>query len=139
MWNKTITLYNKCEDIESGQVYWYRHLLRNCFFKHKKHNVSTGNSKSLNDNAIVRIPKQKNFVSSFDWLKIPNSLKSKSITLQVGDLIVLGDVSDEINEHIQGQRSNDIVKKYDALGCTIITSININTDLPGAHYLVRGD
>lgn len=139
MWNKTITLYNKYEDSASGQVSWYRHLLKNCFVKHTKSSFSAGNTKNSTNSTIIRIPKQSNFISPFDWADVPNNLKGKNMTLQVGDLIVLGNTLDEINEHIQGQRANDIAKKYDALGCMFIASININTDLPGAHYLVRGD
>ena len=138
MWNKTITLYNKLEDNTTGHISWYRHVLKNCFFKATKRSANVGNTQKNSGDYIIRIPQLNNFLSAAKWLEITDNSYDKFITLQGGDLIVLGDVSDEIDEYTPGQRSSDLVNRYAALGSLFISSVNINTDLPGAHYLVRG-
>ena len=138
MWNKTITLYNKLEDSTTGHISWHRHVLKNCFFKETKNSVNVGNRQKTNGNYIVRIPQLNNFLSPAKWLEITDNSYGDFVTLQGGDLIVLGDISDEIEEYTPGQRSSDLLKRYESLGGFFIGSVNINTDLPGAHYLVRG-
>lgn len=138
MWNKTVTLYNKFED-QNGQISWYRHCLKNCFVKRTVKKANVGGTQTAKFDYIIRIPKQSNYLPAFDWVKIAESLKGEYITLQGGDLIVLGDISEEINEYANGERSSDFIAKYQALGSVFVNSININTDLPGPHYLIRGE
>lgn len=137
-WNKTVTLYNRCED-EQGQVCWYRHKLDNCFYKATYGKANSGGVQSDTTNYIIRIPQQNNFLSPYDWLKLSDSLKGNYITLQGGDLIFLGSVDEDIDEYTQGRRSSDLIAKYHALGSVLVKSVNINVDLPGAHYLVKGE
>lgn len=138
-WNKTITLYNKYEDEQTGLIKWYRHKLQHCFYKVTNNKVNIGNIQiSTNDN-IIRIPKQNVYVSPDKWLALSDTLKGQCMTLQGGDLIFFGNITDEIDEYTAGQRSSDIIAKYKVSGSVFITSVNINTDLPGAHYLVRGE
>lgn len=138
-WDKTITLYNRFENTESGVVKWYRHVLTDCFVKHTKRlSNAVGVQKTSSEN-IIRIPEQSNYVSVFDWIMLSDDLKGDYITLQGGDLIVLGGVSDDIDELRKGLRSSDLIAKYKDIGSLTVNSVNINTDLPAAHYLVRGD
>lgn len=137
-WNKTLTLYNKYED-ESGLIKWYRHKLEHCFYKATKNKVNVGNVQIESDQSIVRIPEQNNYLSPYDWTKLPEDKRSEYMTLQGGDLIFLGDIADQIDEYTKGARSSDLIAKYKTLGSMSIVPVNINNFAPGAHYLVRGE
>lgn len=138
-WNKTITLYNKSEDIQTGVISWNRHVLYNCFVKRTNSKINVGNVQLQTDNTIIRILEQSNFILPYEWQNLPNDRMKETITLQAGDLIILGDVSDDIDEYTGGQRSTDIIAKYSVLGSVFVSSVNINADLPNKHYLVMGE
>ena len=139
MANKTITLYNKHESKETGEIKWYRHKLKNCFYKVTNNKVNVGNIQMQTDNNIVRIPKQRNYLPPYKWAELTENEKQKYITLQGGDLIFLEIVNEDIDEYTSGKRSSDLIAKYSTLGSVFISSININDFLPGAHYFVRGE
>lgn len=138
-WDKSITLYNRCEDEQTGLVKWYRHKLNNCFYKRTDNKISVGGVLLQTDNTIIRIPAQTDYLPPYEWGELPNDIKSKKITLQSGDLIFLGDVSDEIDEYTSGKRSSDLITKYKALGSVFVKSVNINDFMYGRHYLVKGE
>ena len=136
-WDKTITVYNRFEDVITGYVSWYKHVLTNCFVKHTNNVITIGSEKLQTDDNIVRIPYNPTYLTPYEWLQSDD--KANSLTLQAGDIIICGSVDDEINEYIGGQRSNDIIDKYKALGVMKIKSVNENTSLPNKHYLVMGE
>ena len=138
IWNKIITLYNKYEDSSSDEIIWHRHTIENCFYKATKNKVNIGNTQVVSDNSIVRIPAQDNFVPPNEWNTLSETERNKYITLQAGDLIVLGEITEEIDEYTDGKRSSDLIAKYGLLGSMFIDSCNINDFMPGAHYLIRG-
>ena len=138
-WNKTITLYNKYEDEQTGFIKWHRHKLEHCFFKVTNNKITVGGVQLQTDENIIRIPAQKDYLTPYLWLQLPNDKKGDKMTLRGGDLIFLGDITDEIDEYTQGKRSSDIISKYSALGSVVINSVNINDLIPGAHYFVRGE
>lgn len=138
-WNRTITLYNKHEDEQTGLIRWYRRSLNNCFYKSTNNTINIGGVQLQTDDNIIRIPEQPNYLPPYKWLQVPNDEKSQVFTLKGGDLIILGDVSEDIDEYTQGRRSTDIIKKYSLLGSVFIKSVNSNDFMPGAHYLVRGE
>ncbi len=138
-WNKTITLYNKYEDELTGVIKWYRHKLEKCFVKTTNNKANVGNVQLQTDDNIIRIPFQRKYLTPYEWVELPNNVKGNYMTLQGGDLIFLGNVEQEIDEYTSGQRSTDLIKKYSVLGSVFINSVNINTDLPGPHYFVRGE
>ena len=138
-WNKTITLYNKYTDEQTGIIRWYRHSLENCFYKSTNNKINVGSVQLQTDDNVIRIPEQRNYLTPFKWLELPNDKKGEFMTLQSDDLIFLGEVTEEIDEYTQGKRSNDIVKKYSSLGSVFVNSVNVNDFVPGAHYFVRGE
>ena len=138
-WDRTITLYNKHEDEQTGIIKWHRHLLHNCFVKRTNNKVNVGNVQLQTDDNIIRIPIQPNYLPPYKWLKLPNDIKSQHITLQSGDLIFLGDVDEPIDEYTSGQRSSDLIAKYKSLGSVFVNSVNINDFMYGEHYFVRGE
>lgn len=138
-WDKTITLYNRSEDEQTGVIKWYRHNLNECFFKRTNNKISVGAVQLQTDNTIIRIPAQSDFLPPYEWAELPNDKKGNYMTAQSGDLIFLGNVTDEIDEYTKGQRSSDLIAKYKALGSVFVTSVNINDFMPGAHYLIKGE
>ena len=137
-WNKTITLYNRAEDNQTGAVKWYRHRIEYCFCKQTNSQMNTGVEQFTHVETIVRIPEQDNYQPAHKWVDLSDNEKAKHITLQSGDLIVLGDITDTIDECTNGKRSNDLIKKYTDSGAISVKSVNINNSLPGAHYFVKG-
>lgn len=136
-WNKTLTIYNKHED-ENGLITWYRHRIQNCFYKTTRTNNTIGNMQVLIENNIVRIPAQNNFLTAHEWNLLSPDKRGKFLTLQAGDLIILGGILDEIDEYCNEKRSSDLIAKYKTLGSMFVDSVNINDFMLGAHYLVRG-
>lgn len=138
-WDKTITLYNRYEDEQTGIIKWYRHKLGKCFYKRTNNKVRVGDVQLQSDDTIIRIPAQSGYLPPFAWNDLPNDRKGNQMTLQSGDLIFLGNVSEEIDEYTSGKRSSDLITKYKALGSVFVSSVNINDFMPGAHYLVKGE
>lgn len=136
-WNDTITLYNKHEDTLTGGIFWYKHILKNCFVKRTNNKVNISGVQLHSNDVIVRIPEQKDYVSAFEWQKLSNYDRNQKLTLQVGDLIFLGEVNEEIDEYTDGIRSSDLIAKYSALGSVSVNAVNINDNLPNGHYYVR--
>jgi hypothetical protein len=138
-WNKTITLYNKYEDEQTGLIRWYRKVIENCFVKTTNNKVTVGNVLLQSDENIVRVGVQSNYLAPYKWRNLPNDQKTEYITLQNGDLIFFGEIAEDIDELTPGKRSTDIVDKYSAVGSMVINAININDFVPGAHYFIRGE
>jgi hypothetical protein len=66
---------------------------------------------------------------------------SDFFTLGTGDIIVKGEVDDEIDEYTSKKRSTDLVAKYKALqGCMQIeeVAINVGAGRCNEHYYVKG-
>ena len=139
-WEKDITVYNRYEDKVSNVVTWYRHHLSNCFFAYEGNQLTIGSTVLETNTTICRIPQDKRFKERYLWEELSD--KNNYFTLGTGDIIVLGDVSDLIDEYASGHRSTDLINKYkDLQGCIRIQSValNIGTARCIPHYLVRGE
>lgn len=138
-WNKTITVYNKSEDVLTGIISYHRHILKNCFVKRTNNKIKVGDIVLQSDNIIIRVPAQKNYLAPFLWQNLPNDKMGAYITFKPGDLIILGEVNENIDEYSAGLRATDIINKYSALGSCYISAVNVNTDLPNKHYYIKGE
>lgn len=138
-WNTTITVFNKYEDPTSRQITWYKTVLTDCFWKNTGNKIVVGET-TLDTNAtLCRIPLHPAFLEKYEWNNTQN--KSEHFTLSAGDILVRGEVTDEIDEYASDCRSSDILTKYKKLqGCMVIEQCAINTgDGRGLeHYYVRG-
>ena len=138
-WNTTITVFNKYEDPVTRQITWYRAVITNCFWKNTGNKIVLGETALDTDTTICRIPLNTAFLERYDWNNTQD--KSKHFTLGAGDIIIKGEVADEINEYASGYRSSDILTKYKKLqGCMVIDKCDVNTGLGRGleHYFVRG-
>jgi len=139
-WDKTITIYNKFEDPQTRVVRWYRNVLNNCFWKNSFQRLKIGEVEVQTDSIICRIPPKNNFLTRPEWLNVPNDTKADYFTLAQGDIVILGEIEDNINEYESGHRSSDILNKYKAYGSMVIDRCNDNTgaNLGIPHYHIEG-
>ena len=140
-WDTTLTIYNRFKDAQTQIVTWYRHTVSNCFWKYTGNKISVGNTVLETNNTICRIPDSSNFLPVYEWVNLPNDLKSQYFTLSAGDIIINGEVEDTIDEYTKGYRATDLLSKYKTLqGCIEIQQVAINTGLGrgSKHYYVTG-
>ena len=140
-WDSTITIYNRYEDPLTNIVRWYRNTVSNCFWKYTGDKVTIGETVLETNNIICRIPKDSRFMEKYQWIALPNDEMSKYFTLGQGDLIVKGEITDEIDEYTAGHRASDFIAKYKELqGCMEIEEVAVNTGngRGSEHYFVKG-
>ena len=136
-WDKTLTLYNKYTD-RSGEVSWYKTVLEGCLWKYTGEEVRVNDSVLATKDTICRIPKSSDFLTKDEWNALDD--KTANFTLGRGDILVLGEVEDVIDEYERGNRSTDLLDKYRERGCVEITEYRDNTGIGrvNEHYFVRG-
>lgn len=123
-------------------VTWYRHNVSNCFWKYVRDILRVDEVTLETNKTICRIPKDKDFKERHEWINLSNDTMRNYWTLGVGDIIVRGNVTDDINEYISGYRSSDLVAKYkDLQGCMYIeaVAINVGKGRCNEHYYVSGN
>lgn len=140
-WNKTITVYNKFTDPQTKVVKWYRTVINDAFWKDVHEKVQIGQTVLDTHSIVCRIRKDDRFLEKYQWLQMPNDEMSKYFTLGKEDIIIRGEVTDEVNEYQSGKRSTDLIAKYKTLqGCMSIDECTNNTGegLGMEHYVARG-
>ncbi len=133
-WNREITLYNRHENTD-GTVEWYKTNIPGCFVKNVpllKLSSGIGTEGSQN---IVRIRKSDDYLPPQEWMTV--KYRKPKFTLQSGDIVVIGNVSDHIDEYSAGSRSSDILQKYKS-NCFVIASVSVNDSGSLAHYKISG-
>lgn len=148
-WNETLTIYNKYENPVTHLVTWYRHVITGCFWKNVGNKVTVDNNIIETDTIICRIRKRDDFLPKYKWLQLPvtsntgGKVKADYFTLGRNDIIVRGEVTDEIVEYGSSTfKSTNLIDKYkDVLGCMVISEFTINTDggRGDEHYHVKGE
>jgi hypothetical protein len=140
-WNTTITVFNKFTDPQTKVVRWYKTVVNGAFWKYVGDKIMIGKTVLETNNTICRIRKDIRFLEKYQWLQKPNDEMSNYFTLAKGDILIKGEVDDEIDEYTAGKRSNDIIAKYKQLqGCMTIEEIAINVGAGrcNEHYYVKG-
>ena len=147
-WDKTITIYNKLIDPTTQKTSWYRNTCENFFWKNINttyvigaSGMSTKGVVLETKNIICRIPKDDRYVDKRAWKELSDNDRKDYFTFGNGDIIILGEVNDEIDEYTSGKRSNDIVKKYKEFDeCLEIDSytINVHNGIGLEHYKIVG-
>ena len=140
-WDTTVTIYNKYTDPQTKITRWFSHVVTGTFWKYVGEKVTIGNTVLETNTIICRIRKDSTFREKYEWLQLPNDEMQDYFTLGKGDIIIKGEVEDNVDEYTSGSRSTDLIAKYKALqGCMSIEEYAINTG-PGRvneHYLVKG-
>ena len=145
-WDKTITLYNKYVDPTTQVITWYRTVINNCFWKNVNETyyvgtrgISTSGVKLETKSITCRIPKDDRYVDRRTWDELTD--KSKNFTLSNGDIIILGEVDDVIDDTISGMRHTDLVSKYKKYDASLMIDtyvINTGTGVGMEHYRIVG-
>ena len=118
----TVTLYHQLKDVVNNRtvIKWVRTVFENCFFGSQIAQDLSGNTLSLASSYTVRIP-----------------FEGKSVEIAPGDIVVRGEVMDEI-EDVVDKRANDLLAKYRPDAFTV-RAVSDNTKIPqGAHYKAVG-
>lgn len=140
-WDTTITIYNKFTDAQTQVVKWFRTIVTDCFWSLDGSKVTIGDVVLDSKSILCRIPKDERFLEKKDWINVPNDEMGNYFTLGQDDIIVKGEVSDEINEYASGKRSTDLLAKYrEYQECMQVGeySINTGTGRNNEHYFARG-
>lgn len=140
-WDKTITIYNKVVDKTTQRVSWHRSVIEGCFWKclNNTYRVSGSNILLETKDVICRIPKDDRFVTKREWVNREDF--DGVFTLGNGDIIILGEVEDTIDEYTRGQHSTDLVAKYKEFDeCIEVDTYvnNVGKGLGIEHYRVVG-
>ena len=141
-WNQTITIFNKHTDPLTDMIAWYKHTVTGAFWKYTGEKVTIGKTVLETNTIICRIRKDDAFMENYKWIELPADVKPDYFTISKGDIIVKGEVNDEVNEYVAGERSSDLIKKYKSLqGCMVVSeyTINIGGGRYTEHYLVKGE
>ena len=140
-WDSTVTIYNKYVDKQTDITTWYRTVVTDCFWKNVSDKLTIGQTVLETNNIICRIPKDERYLPKDKWILVPSDSKSSYFTLGVGDIIINGEVTDDINEYLSGHRSTDVIAKYKELqGCMEVTVASDNTGIGRCeeHYYAKG-
>lgn len=141
-WDRTITVYNRYEDPTTQVVRWDRHIITNCFVKTSATLIAGGQITYNTSSNIVRIPQQNNYKPYDEWLLIPNVEQVNYLTLHQGDMIILREVDDVIDEYTKGKRSTDLMSTYKQQNlCLTVDSFQDNTGNGRCcpHYFISGE
>lgn len=119
-----VTHYHQKREIDEvtkrSNTVWVRNVYKNCYFGTNEAESVSGNTLSQASSYTVRIPHE-----------------NKKIEVISGDIIVRGEVSDEIS-NVQGERTTDLISKYKP-DCFTVRVITDNTKIKhGAHYKLTG-
>lgn len=140
-WDTTVTLFNKYEDPTTQLVSWYKTTIEGCFWSNLHDRVKIGKTILEADGIICRIRKDARYLDIEEWLVLPSDLKNNYFTLRQQDILIKGDIADEINEYQSGSRSTEILAKYKQFQkCLEIAQFMDNTGggRGNEHYYVKG-
>lgn len=140
-WDTDITIYNRYEDPQTHVIRWFRTNVSGAFWKYVRDKVVIGETTLETDKTICRIREDARFKERYQWISLPNDQMNQFFTFGRQDIIVRGNIAEDIDEYTQGQRSTDFIDKYKAMqGCMEIESISINVGggRNNPHYLIEG-
>lgn len=140
-WDSTITLYNRFEDPITQLVTWYKTIIPGCYWDNLHDKVKIGEAVLETNSVICRVRKSEKYVDAETWLLMPEDIKGNYFTISQQDIVVLGEVNEEIDEYHSGTRSTDLLAKYKKLQrCFEISAFVNNTGLGrgNEHYFLRG-
>jgi hypothetical protein len=119
-WDKRVTLYVKTEDKARNTV-WIKTILDGCCWGLKAERIPSGDNFIVAPVYTVRVP------------------TGKLIRASTGDMCVMGDVDEDIDERTQGIRSSDLLKRYEGSAFAVrIFKDNTGANMPIPHYFIGG-
>lgn len=138
-WDKTVTIYNQIKNESTGAITWQSTSLSGCFWKYINNVTYVNRVKMETKEVICRIPKSDKYLSLEEW--ISKTPEEGEFTLRNGDIVVLGEVTDVVDEYTKGSRSTDLLNKYRSVNRAFqIESFTDDTGelLCAEHYHLKG-
>ena len=132
VFNQSITVYVPFTDPVTRITSWYRYKAPRCYYGSSRIQAFADKELYKLNKTLVRIPKRSDFIAYKNWANIPDRVNS--FTLDVGCIIVKGDVGDDIPENNSGA---ELLKKYRP-EAFIVNTFKDNTGSPGEHYFASG-
>ena len=105
-WNDAVTLYTRSMDAD-GLVTWEHTVYRGCFWQHRSA-LSTGDGRHLGVEKLIC------------------RFRAPAPEVKPGDIVIKGEVYDEIDEYTEGSRSADLLNTYTGNGFAV-TATHDNT------------
>ena len=111
----TITLLNrlKRKDSVTNTDIWYKTVIKDCVYKKERVTNIDGTTVSVGQQFIILIPFSNSYVPYKDWAKLED--KTGLYTLNMGDIIVL----DEVNEDVTDKNVITIKNDYTPYSCEV--------------------
>lgn len=103
----TITLLNKLKrkDSITNLDIWYKTVIQNCVYKKDKISNVTGSVVSMGQEFTILIPFTGKYIPYNEWKKLED--KTGVYTLSTQDVIILGEVTEEVTDKNIVQIKND--------------------------------
>lgn len=103
----TITLLNKLKrkDSITNLDIWYKTVIQNCVYKKNKISNVTGSVVSMGQEFTILIPFTGRYIPYNEWKKLED--KTGVYTLSTQDVIILGEVTEEVTDKNIIQIKND--------------------------------
>lgn len=136
----TITIYNKYEgkDALTGKTFtqYLRTVLHNCTWGKSDAVMTVGSVTVGSDDYRVQIPEDDAFLDYWEWAKQPNDLMGEYFTVSPGDVVVRGEVEDEIPYNTS---PTALLAKYKERAFTARLVFNhTGAEKPLGHYSLQG-
>ena len=136
--DKTVTLYNRYQHkIEGKTVTEYvRRAMTGCFWKNERVMTFAENVKLATFKTVCKIPESALYVDPLTWAD-DDADRANHFTLALGDVIVLGAVTDEVGESMS---ITALLAKYKPSGAMTVEVAADNTGSMRAlgHYKATG-
>lgn len=135
----TVTLYNCLRAKDSGdkKERWYRHVLRDCFYKAAIVRTDTGTNAGQQNTYVVRIPVSDLYRPYAEWIRLLPAEREQYFTMALDDVVIAGECAEEITG-ATSQAAMQVLNRHkpDAFK---VTAVSDNTRSPYAkHYRLGG-
>lgn len=134
---ETVTLYNRRKQVlTDGKTAetWVRRVLTGCSWVRTHERVRSDTEVGYTSSVTCRIPASDSYLPPDQWDALDDP--SGKFTLAAGDVLVYGDVADEIGSELSAA---ELVKRYARRGSIVVRSARNNSRngiLP--HYAAKG-
>lgn len=104
-WDTTLTLYSRNIGADN-RVEWESTVIADCFWRRKALRERNSGAEFALNGFICRIP-------------------GDAVSVNIGDIIVSGHITDQIDEYTAGMRSADLIQRYQGR-CMTVSEVHYN-------------
>lgn len=104
-WNTTLTLYSKSIGADS-RVEWESAVITDCFWRRRALRERNSGAEFALNGFVCRIP-------------------GDGVNVNIGDILVSGHITEQIDEYTAGMRSADLIQRYKGR-CMTVSAVHYN-------------